>query len=86
MLSPKDNGSNLNTLASALLQVVNCEPFQLTSPYVDACFGHALNKTCKYVISNDKVCVGMTKLVSLKNSKSTLQKIITWMKKSGKGC
>jgi hypothetical protein len=72
MFSPKDKGSNLNTLASTLLQVVNCEPFQLTSPYVDACFGHVMSKTCEYVILDDLVCVGMTKLVLLKIARSTL--------------
>jgi hypothetical protein len=40
----KDEENNLNTLTSILLQVVNCEPLQLTSQYADACFGQAMNK------------------------------------------
>jgi hypothetical protein len=81
----KHKGSNLNTLALTFLQVVNYELLQLTSPYVGACFRHAMNKTCQYVISNDKVCVGMTQML-LKNAQLALQKQITWVKKRGKGC
>ncbi len=59
----KDKGSNLNTLALALLQGVNCEPLQLTSPYASACFGHAMNKACQYTTSYDNVCENDTSVV-----------------------
>jgi hypothetical protein len=62
--------------------VVNYEPLQLTSPYVGACFRHAMSKTCQYVISNDKVCVGMTKLL-LRNAQSALQKTINLGEEEG---
>jgi hypothetical protein len=72
----KNERSNLNTLELAFLQLVNYEPWQLTSPYVGACFGHAMSKTCQYATLDDKICVGMTQ-ASLKNAKSTLLKIVT---------
>ncbi len=59
----KDKGSNLNTLALALLQRVNCEPLQLTSPYASACFRHAMNKACQYITSDYNVCGNDTSVV-----------------------
>jgi hypothetical protein len=53
----------LNILASSLLQVVDCEPLQLISPYASACFGHAMSKAVQYATSNDQMCVGMTCVV-----------------------
>ncbi len=50
----KDEGSNLNILELTIFQVVNCEPWQLTSPYVGACFGHAMSKACQYAILDEK--------------------------------
>ncbi len=66
--------------------MVNYEPWQLTSPYVGACFGHAMSKACQYVTLDDKICVGMTKVseVSLKNAQSTLQKKKLGQKKVAK--
>jgi len=57
----KNEVSNLNILASTFLQVDNYEALQLTFPYACACFRHAMNKACQYVIQCDKVCVGMHK-------------------------
>jgi hypothetical protein len=59
----KNKGSNLNTLALALLQRVNCEPLQLTSPYASVCFGHAMNKACQYTTSDYNVCGNDTSVV-----------------------
>jgi hypothetical protein len=78
----KGEGSNLNTLASTLLQVVNYELLQLTFPYASACFGHAMIKTCQYDISNDKICLGMTQML-LRNARSTLQKIVNLDEENG---
>jgi hypothetical protein len=63
----KNEGSNLNILELTFLQVVNYEPWQLTSPYVGACFGHAMSKACQYVTLDDKIFVRVTQ-VSLKNA------------------
>jgi len=63
----KNKGSNLNILELAFLQVVNYGPWQLTSPYVGACFGHAMSKTCQYATLDDKIYVRVTQ-VSLKNA------------------
>ncbi len=48
------------------------------------CFGHAMSKACQYVDDDAKVCHVFAK-VSLKGVQSSLQKIITWTKKSWKG-
>ncbi len=34
----EDERSNLNTLTLALINVVTCSPFQLTSPFMGSCF------------------------------------------------
>jgi DNA-directed RNA polymerase subunit E'/Rpb7 len=43
-----------------------------------------MSKACQYATLDDKIRAGMTQ-VSLKNAQLALQKIVTWMKKSGKG-
>jgi hypothetical protein len=43
-----------------------------------------MSKVCQYATNEDVVCQGM-KEISLKKAQSTLQKIIMWMKKIGKG-
>jgi hypothetical protein len=63
----KNEGINLNILELTFLQVVNYEPWQLTSRYVGACFGHAMNKACQYATLDDKISMRMTQ-VSLKNA------------------
>ncbi len=54
----KDKCGNLSTLAQALTFVVNYGPLTLVVPWWGSCFGHALNKTCKYVYNDTHVCVG----------------------------
>jgi hypothetical protein len=80
----KDEGCNLSTLAQALTSMVSCGPLALVALWQGSCFGHAFNKTCQYVYNDINVCVGFRE-VSLKATQSTLQKTITWTKKSGKG-
>ncbi len=41
-------------------------------------------KACQYVITNEKVCSNF-KFISIKSTKSYLQKCIIWLKKFGKG-
>ncbi len=62
--------------------MVNYELLQLTSPCAGACFGHAMSKTCQYVISNYKICVGMTQML-LKIAQLALQKIINLGEEEG---
>jgi hypothetical protein len=79
----KNKGSNLNTLALALLQRINCEPLQLTSPYASACFGHAMNKACQYTTSNYNVCGNDTSVVEKCPIQEFRQKIVTKPTNSG---
>ncbi|KAJ7538060.1 hypothetical protein O6H91_11G033100 [Diphasiastrum complanatum] len=80
----KDEGANLNTMTNALISVVDCEPLNLCEPYAGNCFGHVMSKCCQYATNDAKVCAGM-KSISLKEAQTSLQKTITWTKKSGKG-
>jgi hypothetical protein len=80
----KDEGANLNTLATALTSVVTCDVLGLKKPYSGTCFSHLMSKVCQYGTDSDTVCKSM-KHVSMKNAQSTLQKTITWTQKSGKG-
>jgi hypothetical protein len=80
----QDEGKNLNTLATELMTLVNCEVMGLASPYSGTCFGHILSKVSQHATNDEKVCKGMKK-VSVKKAQGTLQKTIMWTKKSGKG-
>jgi hypothetical protein len=42
------------------------------------------SKACQYATTNEKVCRNF-RFISIKSTKSYLQKCITWLKKSGKG-
>ncbi len=46
----KDKGTNLNTLAFALTNVVSCAPLQFDAPFSCTCFGHVMSKACQYAI------------------------------------
>ncbi len=67
-----------------LTSIVSCEVLGLTTPFVGACWGHAMSKCCQYAIDDFKVCVSLTS-ISIKEAQSILQKTFTWTKKSGKG-
>jgi hypothetical protein len=41
----KDEGSNLSTMISALTYVVPCEVLELSTPFIGACWGHAMSKS-----------------------------------------
>ncbi len=81
----KDEGGNLSTLAWALTSIISCNPLALSVPWQGSCFDHVFNKTCQYAYNDTNVCVGFGE-VDLKGTQSTLQIIITWTKKSNKGC
>jgi hypothetical protein len=53
---------------------------QLVAPFS----GHVMSKVCQYATNDTKISVG-TKETSIIKAQSGLQKIITWIKKSGKG-
>jgi len=68
---------NLNTLTLVLTNVVIDYPFQLSSPFLGSCFGHAMSKACQYAYDDSKVCVGFLE-VSFENVQTSLQNIIIW--------
>ncbi len=53
----RTKGQNLSSLTLTLINVVSCSPFQLASPFVRSCFGHAMSKACQYALGDSKVCV-----------------------------
>lgn len=79
----KDERTNLNTLTTALKLVVKCKPLELDKPHGN-CFRHVMSKAWQYGIKDIVLCTRMT-CVSLKNAQATLQIIMTWTKKFGKG-
>ncbi len=80
----KDKGGNMSTLARALSFVVNCAPLKLAALWQGSCFGHIFSKTCQYACNDATICFGFWE-VSLKSTLLTLQKKISWIKKSNKG-
>jgi len=80
----KHESSNLGTMATSLQLIINCELLKLLQVYERICFGHVTSKTCQYVMNDDKVLVGLI-LVNVKDAQIGLQKIISRIKKSGKG-
>jgi hypothetical protein len=50
----KDQGSNLQTCASALTSIVSCNNLGLLEPFDGTCFGHALSKVCQYATKMQK--------------------------------
>jgi hypothetical protein len=42
----KDEGKNLATLNSSLLDAIFCGVLQLERPYLRVCFGHVMSKVC----------------------------------------
>jgi len=55
-----DEGSNLQTSASALNSIVSCNTLVLLEPFRGSCLGHALSKVCQYATIHDKVCIGLS--------------------------
>jgi hypothetical protein len=80
----KDKGANLNIFTNVLTSIVSYVPLMLPQPYAGSYFGHVMSKCYKYAINDLKVCASMKK-VSIKDVQASLQKIITWTKKCGKG-
>jgi len=76
----KDEYSNLNTLTDALKSIIFWSPFQLPTPFVR--FFWPCN------VKGSSICHQWCQSlfnVSLKVIQTSLQKNITWTKKSGKG-
>jgi hypothetical protein len=81
----KYKGGNLSTLTQVLTLVVSCGLLGLTIPWQGLYFGHVFNKACQYACNDTKIFIGFRE-VNLKATQSTLQKQITWIRKSSKRC
>ncbi len=55
----KDEGSNLQTHASALTFIVSCNNLNLLEPFDGTCFKHALLEVCQLVTVNEKMSIGL---------------------------
>jgi hypothetical protein len=53
---------NLSTKTTILTSLVSCEVLGLTTPFVGACWGHAMFKCCQYATNDSKICVGITSI------------------------
>ncbi len=71
----KDEGSNLQTYASALTSIISCNNLGLLEPFDGIFFRHALLKVCQYAIANEKMSIGLPS-TSIKVAQSSLQKCI----------
>jgi len=80
----KDEGGNFSTMTKILISIISCEGLSLAQPFVGSCCGLVMYKCCYYAINDSKFFFGLT-IVSIKETQSILQKIITCTKKSGKG-
>ena len=69
----KDEGVDLNMLATSLKFVVKCKPLEIDEPYHGTCFGHVMFKACQNGTNDIVLCARMT-CVSLKDAHATLQK------------
>jgi len=67
----KDEGGNLSTKTNVLTTIISCEVLGLTTPFVGACWGHAISKCCQYATNDSKVYVGLTS-ISIKETQSIL--------------
>ncbi len=52
----KDEGNNFSTITFALTFVLSCELLELLTPFVGACWGHAMSKCCQYPTNDSKLC------------------------------
>jgi hypothetical protein len=71
-------------MTNELTFVVFCETLGLQTPFARSCWGHVMSKCTQYVTNDAKVSTKLT-FVFIKETKSILQKTITWTKKSGNG-
>ncbi len=54
----KDEKGNILTKTTILISIVSCEVLGLTTPFVGACWGHAMS-TCQYATNDSNVCADL---------------------------
>ena len=79
----KDGGSNLRSCTPILQGLVRCEFLDLDTCFEGPCFAHLLSNACNAALCNS-VDDGLA-LIDAKKAKASLQRCITWTKKSAKG-
>jgi len=67
----KYEGSNLNTMATALCFIIICQPLKFNHVYEGTYFGHVMSKACQYVINDDKVSKSLMQ-VNVKDAQADL--------------
>jgi hypothetical protein len=70
----KDEGSNLQTCASALNSIVSNNSLRLLEPFDGSCLGHAFSKVYQYATTNEKVFASLS-YASIKASQGVIQKL-----------
>ncbi len=50
----KDEGSNLNAMATTLKSIASCDIFHLEESFQGTCFGHAFSKACQHATIKGK--------------------------------
>jgi hypothetical protein len=76
----KDEGSILQTCASALISIVSFNFLALLKPFHGSYLGHALSKVYQYATIDEKVPTTLS-FASIKAIQFIIQKCITWSKK-----
>jgi hypothetical protein len=69
----KDEGSNLNTLTSALKFIIKCETLSLEDSFQGTSYGHVFSKVCQYAKIDETIYKNL-KYVSIKSTQANLQK------------
>lgn len=77
----KDEGNNLTSMATTLHYTINSQSLKLQRVYEGFCFGRVMSKACQYATNDNKVAASL-KHVNVKNVQTSLQKTITWTKKT----
>jgi hypothetical protein len=67
----KDERSNLQTCANALISITTCIALVLLEPFDDSFLGHAFSKFCQYTITHEKMFVRLP-FASIKVVQSTI--------------
>jgi hypothetical protein len=81
----KDEGSNLQTCASAMNSIISCNSMGLLEPIDGLCFGHALSKVCQYATTNKNMFTNLS-YTSIKRCSKCHLEMYYMTQKMGKGC
>jgi hypothetical protein len=66
-------GLKMLSPTTVLNSIMSCSPLGLLEPFGGTCFRHALLKVCQYVITYDKMSIGLL-FIPIKVVKTSIQK------------